>query len=313
MAVYTKLSHQQIESLLNQYEIGALEKFEPIAAGIENTNYFIFCSGKKYVLTVFERRVNHAELPFFVDLTTHLTEHKISCPKFVRDKSDNALNKIVDKDCAIIEFLSGSPIESASLEHCAELGKLNAQLHLGVQSFKTTRKNDYALAKWVQIFESVAEHADELEVDLKQLIADELYYLAQNWPFILPSGIVHTDLFPDNIFFKDGKVSGVIDFYFAATDFFAYDLAITINAWSLHNKPEHIKAFLQAYNQLRPLTPAELQHFGTLLRAASMRFLVTRLFDWFNTPKDALVNRKDPLEYLNKLKFWQNNAFTIDL
>lgn len=313
MAVYTELSRTGIESLLSGYSLGSLDDFEPIAAGIENTNYFIICNSTRYVLTVFEKRVNHAELPFFVDLTAHLADAGIACPKFVRDQAGNALNKIADKDCGIIEFLSGSPIETASLEHCAELGKLNAKLHLGVQSFKTSRKNDYALNKWVQIFESVAEQADELEVGLKKLIADELYYLAKNWPFILPSGVVHTDLFPDNIFFKDNKISGVIDFYFASTDSFAYDLAITINAWSLHNDKAKTKAFLQAYNSLRPLTQAELQHFNTLLRGACMRFLVTRLFDWFNTPKDALVNRKDPLEYLNKLKFWQKNDFAIDL
>jgi homoserine kinase type II len=310
MAVYTELSRNEIEGLLQNYAIGELNAFHPIAAGIENTNYFIDCdiSGeiKRFVLTVFEARVNHAELPFFIDLTEHFAYHNIPCPKFLRAKNGVALAKIKGKDCAIVEFLTGSPVENPTLENYAELGRMNAKLHLAAQDFKQNKKNDYALQKWVSIFAEIGTRADEIEAGLKDLITDELYYLADKWPFALPSGVVHTDLFPDNIFFQQYHLSGVIDFYFACNDSYAYDLAITINAWSIHNDAKKTQSFMDGYNAIRQLTNIEIEHMNTLHRGACMRFLITRLYDWFNTPEGALVNRKNPQEYLDKLKYWQN-------
>lgn len=309
MAVYTELSRTEIEDLLQDYALGSLVAFEPIAAGIENTNYFIDCEsgGEKtrYVLTVFEARVSHAELPFFVDFTDHIESKEIPCPKFIRTREKSSLAKIKEKPCAIIEFLEGSPIESPDLKQLEELGRMNAELHVAAKGFKLNKKNDYALAKWVKIFEEIAPKADEIEEGLKQLIADELYYIADNWPFALPGGVVHADLFPDNIFFKDGSFSGVIDFYFACNDSFAYDLAITINAWGIEADAEKTAAFMRGYEKVRPLTDDEKLNLNVLHRGACMRFLITRLYDWFNTPEGALVNRKDPQEYLDKLKYWQ--------
>ncbi len=311
MAVYTELSRNEIENLLQEYAIGSLVAHTPIAAGIENTNYFIDCdlNGAKtrYVLTVFEARVNHAELPFFVQLTEHFANAGVPCPKFIQGNNGEALAQIKGKDCGIIEFLEGAPLENATEEHFTQLGKMNARLHVASGGFELTKKNDYALQKWVNIFAEVAERADEIEEGAANLIADELYHLADKWPFALPAGVVHTDLFPDNIFFQDGNLSGVIDFYFACNDSFAYDLAITINAWGIEADEAKTAAFMDGYNQIRPLTEAENQHLNTLHRGACMRFLITRLYDWFNTPEGALVERKNPQEYLDKLKYWQGS------
>lgn len=311
MAVYTKLEDEDFKQLLLSYHIGQFQKATPIAEGIENTNYLLETSSGKFILTVFENRVENFELPFFFELTSHLREGGINCPLGIQDGSGKILQDIKGKKAAVIEFLEGRPVENIDENVAGELGENLAKMHLAVSGFKESRLNPIALSKWTSLFEKVAPKADEIEPGLQNLIEKELYHLAQAWPFGLPAGVIHADLFPDNVFFQNGKLSGIIDFYFACNDFFAYDVAICINAWDMQNSPALQNAFLSAYQNIRPLGGEELEHMQTFLRGAALRFLLTRIYDWFNTPEDAFVNRKDPQEYLNKLKYWQTNNLSI--
>ena len=302
MAVYTKLTHDEIAGFASNYGIGPLESFMPIEKGIENSNYLITAGGRKYILTIFENRVENADLPFFIRLTDHLQNKGINCPATIPDKQGNQLGEIKGKKAAIITFLEGSDVEKIEDYHFEGLGDVVARMHLAVADFKESRKNAFALSKWVELLSKVAERADELKPGMTQEIAREIEFLAANWPFGLPAGVVHTDLFPDNVFFKDGKVSGVIDFYFSSTDYFAYDIAICLNAWGAETNAKHQQLFLDAYEKVRRLTPEEKAAMPVLMRGAAIRFLMTRLYDWFNTPATALVKKKDPLEYYKKLK-----------
>lgn len=303
MAVYTKLTDAEIADFVARYDIGGLESASGIEKGIENSNYLITAGNKRYILTIFENRVENADLPFFVRLTSHLQEKGINCPVTLADREGVQLGEIKGKKAAIITFLEGADVEKVEDFHIEGIGRLNAQMHLAVADFKESRKNALSLSKWVNLLEQVAPRADELKPGLARYIARELEFLAGNWPFDLPSGVVHTDLFPDNVFFKDGEVSGVIDFYFSCTDHFAYDAAICINAWGIESDMRRRQIFMDAYQSVRKFTPQELAAMPVLLRGAAMRFLITRLFDWFNTPQNALVKKKDPMEYLKKLEF----------
>lgn len=308
MAVYTKLTDPEISQFISRYDIGGLESARGIEKGIENSNYLITAAGRRYILTVFENRVENADLPFFIRLTGHLQSKGINCPVTLADREGVQLNEIKGKKAAVISFLEGTDVEKVEDFHIEGLGKLNARMHLAVADFKESRKNSFALSKWVKLLEETAPRADELKPGLAQYIAREIEFLAANWPFGLPVGVVHTDLFPDNVFFKDGQVSGVIDFYFSCTDSFAYDAAICINAWGIESDARRQKLFMDAYQSVRKFTPEELAAMPVLLRGAAMRFLMTRLYDWFNTPANALVKKKDPMEYLKKLEFLSSKA-----
>ena len=301
MAVYTKLTHQEIAVFIENYGLGTLESFAPIEKGIENSNYLIVVSGKKYILTIFENRVENADIPFFIRLTGHLQQKGINCPSTLADLAGNQLNEVKGKKAAIINFLEGADVENIEDFHISGLGDVVARMHLAVSDFKESRKNSFALSKWVELFRKVGEQADELKPGLTKFIGQEIEWLAANWPFGLPAGVVHTDLFPDNVFFFGGKVSGVIDFYFSSTDYFAYDAAICINAWGIEADARRQKLFYEAYEKIRPLSTEEKAAMPVLLRGAAMRFLMTRMYDWFNTPANALVKKKDPMEYYKKL------------
>ncbi len=302
MAVYTKLTHEEIAQFIANYGIGALESFVPIEKGIENSNYLITAGGGRYIFTIFENRVENADLPFFIRLTDHLQSKGIRCPATLPDRSGNQLNEVKGKKAAIISFLEGSDVERIEDFHFTGLGDIVARMHLAVTDFRESRKNAFALSKWVDLLSKVAERADELKAGLTSHIAREIEFLAANWPFGLPAGVVHTDLFPDNVFFKDGKVSGVIDFYFSSTDYFAYDIAICLNAWGAETDAKRQKLFFDAYEKVRPVTAEEKAAMPVLMRGAAIRFLMTRLYDWFNTPANALVKKKDPMEYYKKLE-----------
>ncbi len=302
MAVYTKLLEPEIGEIAARYEIGTLEGFSGITAGIENTNYLINAGGNKYILTIFEKRVNNEELPFFISLTDHLRRNNISCPSTLRDKSGSQLQDIKGKKAILISFLEGQGVEKIEDFHFAPLGSKVANMHIAVGDFREYRKNDMSLSKWVKIFEHIGEQADDIEKGLAKLIVDEIYFLADNWPFDLPSGVIHSDIFPDNVFFRDKEITGIIDFYFACNDFFAYDIAIIFNAWGIETDKKRQQLFLNAYEKIRPLSEDERKAMPILLRGAALRFLLTRSYDWFHTPETAQVRKKDPKEYIRKLK-----------
>jgi homoserine kinase type II len=279
-----------------------LVEFAGIEQGIENTNYYLKTTKAKFILTIFEKRVANEDLPFFIALTNHLRSKSINCPVNIKDKSGNDLRDIEGKKAALISFLEGKGVDKIEDLHIARLGEKAARMHNAVGDFHHTRKNDMGMSKWVKLFESIAERADEIQTGLSKRIADEIYFLAANWPFGLPSGIIHADIFPDNVFFKEGEISGVIDFYFACTDYFAYDIAIIFCAWGIETDAKRQKLFFDEYEKVRKLSPQEREAMPVLLRGAALRFLLTRAYDWFNTPANAVVKKKDPMEYVKKLE-----------
>lgn len=302
MAVYTKLTEAEIKSFISNYDVGELVEFAGIEQGIENTNYLIRTTQSKFILTIFEKRVANEDLPFFIELTNHLRSKSIICPVNIKDKNGNDLRDINGKKAALISFLEGKGVDKIEDFHIAGLGDKTARMHNAVIDFKLSRKNDMGMSKWVKLFESVAPRADEIQTGLSKRIADEIYFLAANWPFGLPAGIIHADIFPDNVFFNNGKISGVIDFYFACTDYFAYDIAIIFNAWGIETDAARQKLFLTEYEKIRKLSAEEKNALPILLRGAALRFLLTRAYDWFNTPENAVVKKKDPMEYVRKLE-----------
>ena len=302
MAVYTKLSESEIANIVSNYNIGRLISFKGIEQGIENSNYLIVTEQAKFILTIFEQRVKVDEIPFFIALTSHLKRAGINCPDTVVDKQGHKIQDIRGKKAVLISFLEGQGVEKIEDIHIQKLGEKVAKMHVAVGDFILTRANDMALTKWVKLFESVAPMVDEIKPGLQKFIGDKIYELAAKWPFGLPSGIIHADIFPDNVFFEENEISGVIDFYFACSDQFAYDIAIIFNAWGIETDTRRQKIFLDSYNNVRQLSAEEMAALPTLLQGAALRFLMTRLYDWFNTPKDAVVKKKDPMEYVRKLE-----------
>lgn len=322
MAVYTQLSNEQIAELLAaDYGIGALDYALGIAQGVENSNYLIGTHAadgaeQKYILTLYEKRVKEDELPFFLGLMQHLAQHGVTCPQPVARHDGGYISEIAGKKAAIVSFLSGKSRSVLRNEHCAGVGKACAELHVAAEGFAQTRPNALSLAGWKSLYAKIAPRLDEVQPGLQQLVAQELDYLEQHWPApdALARGIVHADLFPDNVFFIDDAVSGVIDFYFACEDFFAYDLAIALNSWCFDGRSCNLtKATLltKNYQQVRALSAAEKSAFPVLLRGAALRFLLTRAHDLLHHEKSALVTLKDPLEYVAKLKFHQSNTAAL--
>lgn len=318
MAVYTQLSKSEIEDFLSGYNAGSLTSFKGIAEGVSNTNYLLTVSSSSapsntnYILTMFEENFDTIDLPFILDFTEHLAKKGIICPSPIKNKRGEVISKIKEKTAILVEFLQGRGNPHITTRHTELLGELLAKLHLAAGDFKEQRKNPLSLNGLNAIFSKIGKRVDEIQSGLYEKIESEFAYLEQNLPKELPSGVVHTDIFPDNVFFIDGntdqpELSGIIDFYFSCTDFFVYDLMIAINAWCFDATdnfvPDRAKALVDSYNEIRPLTPAEKDAMPILGRLAAMRFLLTRCDAWLNRADGALVNIKDPLEYLNKLTF----------
>lgn len=311
MAVYTQISQQELTNLLSGYNIGTLVDFTAITAGIQNSNYFIDTSSSRFVLTIYER-VNHSDLPFFLNLMGHLANHNIPCPALILDKNNNGLNKIKGKPCAITSFLKGGELTTIENHHISQLGSAIAKMHLAGMSFKFQRANGLGLSGWQNLFATLQNRADEFSPGLSAEITANLDFLKQNWPENLPKGIIHADIFPDNIFFLNDNLAGIIDFYFACNDALIYDLAICLNSWcfepNLEFNQEKANLLLASYHQIRPITNAELDALPILARGAATRFLLTRLNDWLNRPSGAIITQKDPAEYLKKLRFHNTKA-----
>jgi homoserine kinase type II len=278
-----------------------------IAEGVENTNYLLQTERDHFILTLYERRTKSEDLPFFLGLMDHLAAKGIACPTPVHDREGKSLSELCGRPAAIVSFLPGMSAQRISPKHCLQLGEALAGLHLAGADFSGKRLNALSVSGWRPLFESAAARADEVKSGLKAEITTELATLEANWPTGLPDGVIHADLFPDNVFFLGDRLSGLIDFYFACTDFLAYDLAVCLNAWCFEIDGSYNatkgRQLLAGYRRVRELTPAEVADFPLLARGAAMRFLLTRLYDWLNTPAGALVKRKDPMEYLRKLRF----------
>ena len=307
MAVYTEVSAEDLETFVAEYAIGGVISCKGIAEGVENSNYLLQTDGGSYILTLYEKRVNPAELPFFIGLMEHLAGQGLACPTPLHGRDGQSLRHLCGRPAAIVSFLNGLSPRKLTARHCAELGKAMAEMHLKGQSFDHARPNSLGLHGWRPLFELERHRADEVKPGLAAHLESELDWLEANWPRDLPAGVIHADLFPDNVFFKGERVSGLIDFYFACTDFLVYDLAICLNAWCFEADGDFnvtkARQMLWAYQQVRPLSAAEFLALPILARGAAMRFLLTRLYDWLNTPAGALVKRKDPLEYERKLRF----------
>jgi len=316
LAVYTHLSFDDIAGFLAGYNIGPLKNFEGIAEGVSNTNYLVETSDTKYILTLFEKRFKLEDLPYFTALMEWWNSRGIHCPLPIAMKNGRTLGALKERPAVLVSFLQGSGATKITPEHVFQLGELAAQMHVTGVEFPYQRANGLSLSGWETIIDAVSERADEVAPGLKRLISEEYNYLSEHWPSELPSGPIHADLFPDNVFFstefgKPKKLTGVIDFYFACHDAWAYDLAICVNAWCFDERhrlvPERVQALMSGYNQLRPMTHEEELSFPLLLRGAALRFLLTRLQDTLYPSEGANVATKDPMEYAAKLTFFQNN------
>ena len=317
MAVYTDVAADELADFLKNYEIGDLLSYKGIAEGVENSNFLLHTTTGAFILTLYEKRVAKGDLPFFLGLMTHLASRGLSCPQPVKDKNGEALRTLAGRPAAIITFLEGVWPRKPSAAHCAGVGKVLAQMHLAGADFAMVRANALSVAGWRPLFDQAAARADEVQPGLGAFIAAELDHLENNvWPRQLPSGIIHADLFPDNVFFLGDQVSGIIDFTFACTDMLAYDVAICLNAWCFESdcsfNVTKARAFLNAYGRERELDEAEQRALPLLARGAALRFLLTRLVDFLNVPPGALVRPKDPLEYVRKLRFQQSVASLRD-
>ncbi|MGL5168381.1 MAG: homoserine kinase [Afipia sp.] len=310
MAVYTDVTAEELTEFLVPYGIGNLLSYKGIAEGVENSNYLLHTSKGYFFLTLYEKRVAVKDLPFFLGLMAHLATHGITCPQPVVTKSGEALGMLAGRPAAIIDFLEGVWPRRPNAAHCAAVGEALAKMHLAGADFSMSRLNALSVTGWRPLFDQAAARADSVQHGLRNLLSTELDHLEQHWPTDLPKGVIHADLFPDNALFLGEKLSGLIDFYFACNDMFAYDVAICLNAWCFeidHSfNVTKARAFLGAYSRERKLSAAEQQAFPLLARGAAIRFLLTRLVDWLNVPPGALVKPKDPLEYVRKLRFHQS-------
>jgi homoserine kinase type II len=312
MAVYTEVSDEELLAFLQAYDLGPVLSFKGIAEGVENSNFMLHTQSGYYFLTLYEKRVHEEDLPFFLGLMFHLSERGITCPQPVKNRAGEVLGRLAGRPAAIVTFLEGMSPRRPDAGQCAEVGGMAARLHQAGDGFPLYRRNALSVDGWRPLYEAAAPRADEVVPGLRTMLEKELRFQEQNFPSGLPAGVIHADLFPDNVFFLNGICSGIIDFYFACNDAFAYEVAICLNAWCFEpdasfNMTKGM-AFLAGYDRVRPLQQRERDALPVLARASALRFLLTRLVDWLNVPPGALVKPKDPTEYLRKLRFHQKVA-----
>lgn len=321
MAVYTDVSDEALRKFLTLYDIGDLSSCKGIAEGVENSNFMLGTDQGPFILTLYEKRVNVDDLPFFLGLMDHLAAKGLECPVPIHDRSGSALNTLEGRPAAIISFLNGMWVKRPDASHCSMVGKALAELHKDGQDFSIKRANSLDQSSWRPLFEQSRNRANEVLLGLGQTIDTELDFLEAHWPQNLPTGVIHADMFPDNVFFLNDEFSGIIDFYFACNDMLAYDLAICLNAWCFERdnafNVTKARAMIEGYRSVRSLTSDELAALPVLARGAALRFLLTRLHDWLRVPPGALVVPKNPLEYLKKLSFHMDvdsvSAYGVDV
>jgi homoserine kinase type II len=313
MAVYTKLSENELKEFFSKYNLGNLKNYKEIREGIENTNYFIQTEKGKFILTLYEKRVDEKDLPFFISLMRNLFDNNFPCPEPIINKNGNYISEIVKKKAAVISFLDGVAKNKLSPNNCFEVGVHTARLHLITKNLTGKRDNKLSVNSWKKIYEKVKKDCSKIHKNLPQIIEKNLDEIEKEWPKNIPSGIIHADLFPDNIFFKDEKLSGIIDYYFSCWDFYAFEIAICLNALCFEGINENLsfnvtkaKKFIDGYSSIRNLKEEEKNSLKVLCKGAAMRFLLTRVFDYLNLTEGAIVTVKDPIEYLKRLEFHDN-------
>jgi homoserine kinase type II len=316
MAVYTDVAADELADFLAEYDIGELLSYKGIAEGVENSNFLVHTSKGAYILTLYEKRVAVDDLPYFLSLMAHLAERGVSCPQPARNRNGEVCSTLAGRPAAIINFLEGVWPRRPNATHCAGVGQALAKMHLAGRDFPLFRKNPLSVDGWRPLFDLASVRADSVQAGLRDMIARELDHLEASWPRDLPVGVIHADLFPDNVFFLGERLSGLIDFPFSCNDILAYDAAICLNAWCFEAdgafNVTKARALLNAYGRERKLSDAEQDALPLLSRGASLRFLLTRLVDFLNVPPGALVKPKDPLEYVRKLRFHQSVSSVRD-
>ncbi|MFC4625106.1 homoserine kinase [Daeguia caeni] len=316
MAVYTDINEIELSAFLENYEIGRLTSYKGIAEGVENSNYLLHTSTGSFILTLYEKRTNREDLPFFLGLMQHLAKRGLDCPQPVVRRDGTMIGELAGRPAAIVTFLEGMWMRRPTVVHCEAVGEGLARMHLAGADFPMQRRNGLSLADWRPLWNLSRDRAEEVETDLVAEAESDLAYLEQNWPAGLPQGVIHADLFPDNVFFLGDKLSGFIDFYFACTDILAYDVAICLNAWCFEKDFSYNRtkgaALLRGYTRIRPLSQAEADALPVLARGAAMRFMLTRLYDWLNTPEGSFVTKKDPMEYVRRMRFHRQIASAVE-
>ncbi|HUC12684.1 MAG TPA: homoserine kinase [Stellaceae bacterium] len=316
MAVYTDVADDELRAFIALYDIGEVLACKGIAEGVENSNFLVTTEAGNFILTLYEKRVAREDLPFFIGLMEHLAQNGVACPTPLHGRDGAILRELCGRPAAIVTFLAGMWPRRIQPFHCAAVGRALAALHHAGASFGKRRANDLSVAGWRRLSDACNGRADQIQPGLAAELVTELAFLENAWPSGLPTGVIHADLFPDNVFFRDREVSGLIDFYFACTDFLAYDLAVCLNAWCFEADGSlnitKARLLLDNYRRARALAPLELAALPLLARGSALRFLLTRLFDWLNQPAGALVRPKDPLEFLRKLRFHQRVVGVCD-
>ena len=314
MAVYTKLNQNKIEEILSNYNLGKLNQFKGIEEGIENSNYFLSVEKKKFILTVYEKRVKSEDLPFFSKLMSSLNKSNFKCPAPIINKQNQTITDFEGKKLMIVSFLEGKAKQNLSPQNCKSVGIEVAKMHKITSNFKLKRDNDLSVKSWRTLFNSVKDKCSKIHKDLPKLIEENLNDVEKNWPVNLPRGIIHADLFHDNIFFIKDKFSGIIDFYFSCEDFLAFEIAICFNALCFDGLKENLsfnvtkaKNFIDGYTSIRKLSDEEKNNIKVLSQGAALRFLLTRVFDSINKVEGAVVKIKDPIDYLKRLEFHKNS------
>jgi len=307
VAVYTDIGFDELGAVLAAYDIGVARSFKGIAEGVENSNFLLQTDRCTFILTLYEKRVRADDLPFFLSLLEHLAGKGIPCPQPLRTRDGAQSVVLKERPAALLTFLDGLSLDRPRANHCAAAGAALAALHRAGSDFAARRSNSLSITGWHRLAKSIGARADSVETGLAELIAANLDALEDSWPAGLPTGVIHGDLFPDNVLFTGGKVSGLIDFYFACDDFYAYDLAVMINAWCFEPGGRFSRARSQrligSYAKERALSAQELAALPILARGAALRFLLTRLQDWLEYDTNALVRRKDPREFAHHLRF----------
>ena len=307
MAVYTKINKKDLSTINKQYNSKKFVSFKGIKKGIENTNYLLKSKNEKYILTIFEKRVSKKEIPFFMKLMDQLSNSKINCPKPLRNFKKKYLFRLKNKTACIVSFLKGKDKKTLDLKNCYDIGKMVAEMHTSTKKIKLYRKNSMGIQNLNPLINSIKFKSKKF-INIEKFLKTNFKDIKKRWPKKLPSGIIHGDLFIDNIFFKSNELSGIIDFYFAANDYYMYEIAICINALCFDkNKNKFIlnkkkvKNLIKGYESIKKISIKEKSSLNILCRGAALRYFLTRLYDYTNTPKTALIKIKDPREYYQKL------------
>lgn len=309
MAVYTHVSAEALGTLLARYDAGTLVSAKGIAEGVENSNYLVETSAGRFILTLYEKRVDAGDLPFFLALLDHLAAAGRPVPRAIADRAGVQIQNVAGRPACLIEFLSGVSLSHPTPAQARAAGAAMGDMHRALADFRPVRANSMGATVWRDLFERCGRDLDSIEPGLFDRVRPHLDAVLAAWPEGLPVSAIHADLFPDNVLMLGDRVTGLIDFYFACTDIRAYDLAVMHGAWAFDGEGRNYdaavgEALIAGYTTRFGLSDAERAALPVLARGAALRFFLTRAWDWLNTPADALVTRKDPIAYLRRLEHY---------